>query len=409
MNINTALVTAILWKSKKRADGECPIWLRITKSGKRTYVTLKLTCTEKLWDFKINLPKKNHPDKSHIDLVIGKAIKEYKDLIIRFQADDKDFTSAVLVDKHKNPVKRLTVFKYIESKIAKLKESNNIGNCNTYKDFYCQLKRFLGDIDITFSQIDYLFLQNFEAFFRKRNLMDNTISIKFRTLKAIYNSAIVDGCARKENFPFDKFKISERFSTTTQKRAISKTDILKIADLIIDRKSTEFEAQKYFMFSYHGLGINFADIANLKWSNLRGGRIYYKRQKTKKDISFSLSPSALHIIEQFKPTTVINQTDYIFPILNAELHITATQKVDRVHKVLTRVNRDLKKIGLACNIDTLLTSYCARHSYATIMKQSGVPTAVISESMGHASEEVTQIYLRNFDSSVIDEAMKNLI
>ena len=92
-----------------------------------------------------------------------------------------------------------------------------------------------------------------------------------------------------------------------------------------------------------------------------------------------------------------------------QYHKTEQQRRNRLHKVITKVNDALKEIGKELGIPIDLTTYVARHSYATVLKRSGVSTAIISESLGHNSEKVTQIYLDSFENSQIDEAMKNLL
>ena len=117
---------------------------------------------------------------------------------------------------------------------------------------------------------------------------------------------------------------------------------------------------------------------------------------------------ALEIIEKYrKPDATPN--DYVFPILDKKIHKTEVQKRDRIHKVMKATNRALRRIGEVLDIPIDLTTYVARHSYATVLKRSGVSTAIISESLGHSSEKVTQIYLDSFENSQIDEAMKNLL
>lgn len=90
-------------------------------------------------------------------------------------------------------------------------------------------------------------------------------------------------------------------------------------------------------------------------------------------------------------------------------HKTETQKANRIHKVISKVNERLKQIGKELNLPITLTTYCARHSQATVMKKAGVSTSIIREIMGHSSERVTQIYLDSFDNEQIDNAMKNLL
>ena len=110
---------------------------------------------------------------------------------------------------------------------------------------------------------------------------------------------------------------------------------------------------------------------------------------------------------------IINKYDvpnclYLFPIFN-DKHITELQKANRLHKVLSIVNARLKRIGKELNLPIKLTTYVARHSFATVLKKAGVSTAIISESLGHTSEKTTQIYLDSFDNEQIAGAMENLL
>ena len=130
----------------------------------------------------------------------------------------------------------------------------------------------------------------------------------------------------------------------------------------------------------------------------------YRRIKTKKLIKLPLHPIAQSIICKYSS----ENSPYLFPILTG-IHTTYQQQANRIHKVITKVNRELKLIGLELNLPITLTTYVARHSYATILKRSGVNTAIISEALGHSSEKVTQIYLDSFENDQIDEAMKHLL
>ena len=110
----------------------------------------------------------------------------------------------------------------------------------------------------------------------------------------------------------------------------------------------------------------------------------------------------LELIEKYRGGT------YLFPILSA-YHKTEVQIADRLHKVLGKVNKYLKQIGKELKLPIPLTTYVARHSYATVLKRSGVSTSIISESLGHSTERITQVYLDSFGNDQMDEAMKNLL
>ena len=228
----------------------------------------------------------------------------------------------------------------------------------------------------------------------------------------LYNRAITDKVVKRDNYPFNDFKVSD-FHEQTMKRAISKEDIKRIIDLDLRTVTTYHSpylslGRDLFLFSYLSCGINLTDMARIRYCDIFEGRLSYHRQKTGKLISFQLQPMALQIIEKYhKPDAVPN--DYVFPILDRRIHKTETQKRDRIHKAMKAINHALKRIGETLDIPISLTTYVARHSYATVLKRSGVSTAIISESLGHSSEKVTQIYLDSFENSQIDEAMKNLL
>ncbi len=167
------------------------------------------------------------------------------------------------------------------------------------------------------------------------------------------------------------------------------------------------------MFSYLCQGINFGDMAILEWGkNIKVDRIEYQRKKTintlkvPKVISIKITDEINLILSLFKKSDK-NQKGYIFPIIDKELG--GKQLRDYILDKNKEHNTNLKEIGKKLEIDLNLTSYVARHSYATVLKRSNVPTAVISESLGHSSESVTQNYLDSFDNSVIDDANKNLL
>ena len=139
------------------------------------------------------------------------------------------------------------------------------------------------------------------------------------------------------------------------------------------------------------------DIAFLKVKNIFGGRIEYKRRKTGRLHSILISPPLQALLDKYLIDK--GKEDFILNVIRSD---DPKKQVVNVRDELRRFNNTLKEIGKACGIEAELTSYVARHSYATIAKYKGVPTAIISEALGHKSEEVTQVYLDSFDKEVLD-------
>jgi len=252
-------------------------------------------------------------------------------------------------------------------------------------------------------------LNDFEAFLHSVGNQLNSIATKFSVLKALYNKAIADKIFLCKENPFILYKVGKHW-TQTRKRAIRKADIQRLmqAKLPVTRSPyTEF-ARDIFLFSYFSAGINFKDIATLRYVDMEEDRIFYRRHKTGKAVTCRLHPQAKEIIAKYTRSEAI-QEDYIFPILDRCIHRTEQQIHNRVHKVLRKVNRELKVLGELIGLHTPLTTYVARHTYATVLKRSGVSVALISESLGHSDLSTTQIYLDSFENSQIDAAMQHLL
>lgn len=396
-------VKVVCYKSKVLSNNESPLMLRVTKDRKPKYVSLGISVNPTHWDFSKNQPKTECPNREYIEMLIADKIKEYSAKIIELKATNQEFTSTSLVEKVSvKRTNRKTVADVFQEYMTSLIKSGRKSYALSIKQLYNSLLEFNHNLDFYFSVMDVAWLKRYELFLRERQLAENTIGIRFRTLRAVYNVAIEEDAVSSDCYPFKKFKVS-RLHQDTVKRALTKVDIERVLQFQSSNRYMRFPID-IFTFTYYCGGINFKDIAHLTKANLIDGRLIYKRQKTKKLIKIPLQPQALALIKKYHDTG----SPYLFPILSP-LHITDEQKANRIHKVITKVNDRLKQIGKTLNLPITLTTYVARHSQATVMKKAGVSTAVIREIMGHSSERVTQIYLDSFDNEQINEAMKNLL
>ena len=397
-------IKILCYKSKTLANGESPLMLCICKDRKRKYQSLGISINPEFWDFKKNEPKPNSPNKDLIQKIILDKKIEFQTQVLEYRSEDKDYTASTLI-ANKKRTKTKTVADFYNELINELRLSDRIGNARVYQDSFSSLKRFAGNLDIPFADIDVIFLKRYEKWLRENRRKETTISTFFRTLRSVFNKAIEAKHIKAAIYPFHEFKIS-KFDTTTEKRAIRKEDVRKIMNLdLMQQKEYMRFSQDLFTFSYLCGGINFADMANLRHSNIIDGRLVYLRQKTGKRINMPLSPEAYAIINKYKGAS----KGYIFPVLDDNTHITEEQKYNRRKKVLKRVNYNLKAISKITGLKMNLSTYVARHSFATVLKRSGVNIALISEALGHSDLATTQIYLDSFENSQIDAAMANLL
>ena len=404
----TISVEAICYKVRPLRDNTYPLMLRLTQHRKRKYISLGVSVLEKDWDFKKNQPKKSCPDREAILKLISDKVSAYNSLIMDLTARQQPFTVSSLILALENRTKVKTVSEMYDYLIDEFRKSDHLGTMSVYQQSKSSLTKFNRTLDIPFSDIDCQWLERYEKWLKGRNIKDTTVSILFRTLRSVFNRALSMKLIKQDIYPFNDFKVS-KFDVRTKKRAVTKEDVKKIMSLDLSGERQYMQlARDIFLFSYFGAGINFSDIALLRYGDIQDGRIRYIRKKTGKEISFPLSDAGKAIIRKYSKPDATN-ADYIFPILDRKIHRTEMQRKNRIHKVIGKVNPCLAEIGRMAGLETHLTTYVARHTFATVLKRSGVNIAIISESMGHSDIATTQIYLDSFENSQIDEAMKNLL
>lgn len=402
-------ISVICFKSKTLANGEHPLMLRITQDRKRVMKSLGISVNPKHWDFIKGEPKPKCPNRELIQSIILKVKSEYQTKIIEKISKEEEFTATSLLSENKSNIKAQTVEEFYLSLIEDLKQKGRIGNSYAYLNSYNTLRNFNKGkkLNYTFSHIDVPFCKKFEDWMRSKGNKDTTLSYQFRTLRAACNKAIEAKIVAREKNPFIEYKLSH-FNTKTIKRALSKNDILKIinADCTSQSKLRQL-THDLFSFSYLCGGISFVDIANLTRQNIVEDRLIYQRQKTHGNINLLLSKEASTIIAKY--STYQQEAEYLFPILHCKRHITPMQKSNRVHKICHQVNTELRAFAQELGITAEVTTYVARHSFATILKKSGVNIGIISQALGHQDIKTTQIYLSKFDNEQVDDAMKNLL
>jgi site-specific recombinase XerD len=404
-----AKVSIVCYRQKTLRNGEHPLMIRVAKNGKRKLKSLGLSINPKHWDFKKNRPLSKCPNRELILKTILEKEAEFQKEIIELTSMQKEYTASSLISSKTNQIIIKSVGSFLAEFVKQLEKTNRINYARSFQHTWNSMKRFCGNnLDFPFADIDVNWLNKYEQWLKNKNCTEVTIAIIFRNIRSIYNRAIVAKCALKNSYPFNEYKIS-KFDTKTKKRAIPKETIKKImsVDLSKELYYTQF-SRDIFIFSYLCGGINFSDIAQLKFSNLIDNKLMYIRKKTKKEITTPLSNEALQIIQKYSANKS-KQSDYIFPILDNKIHKTELQRYNRIHKVLGKINPSLKKVAKLSGIETNLTTYVARHSFATVLKNSGVNVALISETLGHSDIATTQIYLDSFENEQISEAFKNLL
>lgn len=404
--MNTS-IKAVLYKSKTLSNGEHPVLLRIIKDRKIKYISTGISSLVESWNEASNIPKKSHPHYKEAKLLIRKKILDAEKIVYQLENDNKNLSAYEIKAKLKrekanNPY----VYEYFDTVINRLIKSGQIKTSEIYKDTKRNLMYYTGAKQIHFSDIDVSFLNQFEEYLKTKGKGGNTIFVYLRTFRAILNKAIKEEVCSEKYYPFKKFSLGKYARLKTEKRAISKEDIDKIVALQ-PKTASIILARHIFLFSYYCRGMNFIDMAFLKWKDINGNRMIYTRSKTNELFNIELLPPAIEILGWYRKANE-NKNDYVFPLLSSE-YKTPQSIFNRKVKMLREINKNLKAVGKLAGVESELTTYVARHSYATILKRKGCSTAIISEALGHDSEKTTQIYLESFGNNILDEASRVIL
>lgn len=394
MKISKPTFSIILFKSKVLASGEHPIMIRATYAGKRRYYSLGYSASSANWSDSLGRfdkgKKRLTEEERKANLQLDKSWATLNSLTEYF--NNVDFTFSRFERKMFN-ASNGNVWEFTEEVIKDLEAQERLGSAKAYKDTLARLKEFKKS-NITFYDIDIRFLQQFEQKLKKTN-SPATIGIYLRTLRAIFNRAIKDGLVSSDAYPFNEFKIK---SPPSRKKALTKDHIKLLKDYKPKKGSNEKESVNLFLFSYYARGMNLTDIANLKWSNIRQGRIFYTRQKSNDQIDILID-------ENLSPTlaSYYSEGDNEFILNILEKGLSAKTIRYRIHAKLKVINKDLQTIAKQIGLPDDITFYWARHTYATVLKRAGVSISVIQETLGHSSEQVTKNYLDSFETSQLDK------
>lgn len=383
---------------KIKINDKYPVKLTVYfQQDKKRYATgVDLSIEE--WK-KMNSPKLKDKELKDLKLMLDGQVQKASKIIKKLENFSfSDFEDAFF-DKKELRVRNsfISLFKeYIEN----LKNEDRLGTASSYNttlNSLLEIRKTFRIPDITQD-----FLKAYEAHHRQKGNSDTTIGINLRNIRAVINKAIALKLLSAEKYPFKGYVIP---SGKNIKKALEWDAIQKLLKYqpVDDKKEKAFD---YWLFSYLCNGMNMADIAHLQKTNIDTDFLQFRRRKTirtrKKDqrpIKVALHPRAKAIIAKYH----VKGNPYVFDILEPGLS-TVTER-NRVQRFIKFVNKHMKEIANELNIQLgeyhSLTTYVARHSFATRLKRKGASIDEISEYLGHASVETTKNYLDSFEDDLL--------
>lgn len=368
-----------------------PLKLRITFKGERKYYNTIYDATKKEWE-EIN----SEAVKGKLRTIRNEISSLEKEILasiekihpFSFQKFEKKFL--------KNRQEFASLKSAFDAYINRLKSEERIGTASAYQTALNSLLLYKGDIKLNEITVDYL--KGFEKNLIMDGLSYTTVGIYLRPLRAILNLAKSEDIISNDEYPFGKRKYIIPTGVNL-KKALDIKQIEAIFNYKCSNGYFEERAKDFWIFSYLANGMNMKDIAMIKRKNVFSDRITFTREKTKltkrtqpQPIVFERTQYINKIIKQWQSKEIDNPDGYLFDIISSNDNATEIKK--KVNQFTQVTNKWMKRIGNDLGIETKLTTYVARHSFATILLFKGnAPIKHISNKLGHSSVPITEKYI----------------
>ena len=299
----------------------------------------------------------------------------------------------------------LRVVAFMKQVADGLQMEGNFGTAHVYRSSLNAIIAYHGKGDFTFNEVTPEWIKGFEIHLRGRGCSWNTVSAYLRTFRAVYNRAV--DCRGAVYVPH-LFRSVYTGTRADRKRALDTEDIQKVFTKLPQSPAVTSDirrAQELFVLMFLLRGLPFVDLAYLRKGDLRDNVITYRRRKTGRPLSVTLTSEAMAILKRYMDRD--SSSPYLFPLLSSR---EGTKEAYHEYQLALRnFNRQLMLLGEMLGLGDKLSSYTARHTWATTAYYCEIHPGVISEAMGHSSITVTETYLKPFQNKKIDEANKKVV
>jgi site-specific recombinase XerD len=340
-----------------------------------------------------------------LDAILGKANKIVQDLSpFTFEQFEKKLS-------RKSGESSNILYQY-ELIIADFKKKNQLGTASSYQCALNSIEQFLLHKNgrttkrLTFFEISSSWLQEYETYMiKEKGRSHTTLSIYVRTMRALFNLAISNKDIENDFYPFGKRKYKIPASRNI-KKALSKEQLKKLFDLE-GGNPEQVKAKHFWFFSYACNGMNIKDIAQLKFSDMEGETMRFFRAKTITTSKTNLKPIIVYlndftkmVLEKYANKKE-KKDDFVFPIINAQM---SSEEQRREIQNFTRfINQHMKLLCKKNELPSDISTYWARHSFATHAVRSGASMEFIQESLGHGNLATTMNYFAGFEEETKKE------
>lgn len=290
---------------------------------------------------------------------------------------------------------------YVQGLAKDLERDERYAASQSYSTLHRSLREFSEPNGLAFADIAPAVIKKYEQWLFNRGCCRNTVSLYLRLLRSILRQAADAGWMA---YTDDLFARVFTGYDPSDKRAVSADIICRLIDLDLSHEPGLAFARDLFLLSFYLRGIPFIDLSHLRKNDIRNGVLHYRRSKTGQPLAVTLEPWTMEILEHYQSKA--ESSVYLLPIICRPQEEDEKKQYD---SALRLYNKRLRKLALLMGIKEKLTSYVARHSWATIAYHEGIPVSEISAGLSHTSEQVTYAYLESFSTDALANVNRQVV
>jgi len=410
-----ATIAIVRYPGMKDKRGTVPLYLRATVGTTVRYASLGLRIPERHWNAKAETVRKAHADHARLNQYLLDAKAAAQSVMADLLANGQQVTAARIRDGLRSKLQQTQkehtedFLGYCDGLLSEFERRGQIATHRAYRTAVRKLRSYVrkhrGWSELPFDEVTVPLMRGFQTYLvEELGNKPNTVHKNMASIRTLLYYAIKDGRFPQERNPF--FQITLR-KEKVQKDKLSIEEIEALEALELEPETLLWHVRNWFLFAFYAGGMRFSDVATLCWKHVRSNRLSYRMKKTNETTSIVLVPPALEILSHYRQRNTGPEAR-VFPVLDG--YDVATP--EKLHRAIgTRnalVNKYLKKLQRRADLETKLSFHLARHSLADYLRKKGWSIYDISKVLAHANVQVTEQYLKGFDSEDLDEKMQQV-
>lgn len=395
----------IILRRKPNKQGHYPLAIRITMNRKSNYMYIGHYIHLKHWDEKNKIVRKSHPNSTRLNNLLISKLMEVNKKLLELQSDNNDISASQIKKNINSSLENTSFFSVAENYLKELEKDKKLSRLSSDKSRVKHVLNFTQSKELTFQEINEIFLKEFSSYLRNKPLSERSIINNLVVIRTLYNRAIKMQIVDRKLYPFGADKVRIKFPETV-KIGLTIEEIKKL-ESVQGLTDNEKHSKNVWLFSFYFAGIRVADVIKIRWNDIYDGRFNYRMNKNSKLLSLKISDKVWPILDYY-----INdkkgEDDFIFPEMKKANLKDAKDIYAKTKTATKKFNKYLGQVAEKAQVNKKITMHIARHSFGNISEDK-IPIQMLQKLYRHSSINTTILYQSNFINRDADKALDSVI